>query len=65
MATVEQALEAYNDVVSSYNELLQMAHDALAAGVAQQERNNVRQTIAGVIADSKERRAPVSDSVAE
>ena len=65
MATVEQALEAYNDVVSSYNELLQMAHDALDAGVAQQERNNVRQTIAGVIADSKERRAPVSDSVAE
>jgi hypothetical protein len=65
MATPEQAMDAFNDVVDSYHELLQMAHDALAAGVTQQERNSVRQTIAGVIADSKERRAPVSDNNAE
>lgn len=56
MATPEQAMEAFNDVVDSYHELLQMAHDALAAGVPQERRNIVRETIAGVIADSKERR---------
>lgn len=61
MATTAQALKSFNDVVDSYHELLQMAHDALDADVEQEQRNSVQQTIVNVIADSKERRTAPSE----
>ncbi len=45
MATPEEALDAFESLMNTYREFLQLAHDALAAEATQEQREAMREQI--------------------